>query len=220
MALTYRFYRTRRIGTGGLIPNPKEPGSTTFDAYRSALDTYITIDGTGQAFWDWIHDARPVRYALALCESAKHTILVADPDIQPLSPELSTVADVTAWLDGLFAPDSATAGTILESDGCSIAWTSVGTTRRAVLRYLAHVHVMTQEGRRRKDPDLLRLFSELLESRVNELPIAVRQKIATWMQSKGLDTSWITGTTRLRQVIHFLRENVTWPDLRLGPVVL
>ena len=219
MALTYRLYRTDRIGTGGMILDPKEPGAMRPDPYRSALDDYITNDGTGQNFWDWVHDARPIRYALAVCESAKHDVLAADARIAPASPQCPDLAALHAWLDTDISPDTALL-TRLENDGCSTAWVTGLTTRRQVMRYLMHVHVMSQDARRLKAAELLSFLTQNLDTRLGDLPLAVRQRARTWIESKGLTTTQFTNNSLVREVLHYLRENIEWPSLTLGPLVL
>ena len=219
MALTYRLYRTERIGTGTLIPSEKEPGVLVVDPFRSALDDYITTDETGQTYWDWIHDARALRYALALCESSKHAVLAADPRIVALSPEGDSLTSIQAWLDAPLSAD-ATLLARLEADGCSTAWITGGTTRRHVLRYLMHTHVICQDARRAKVVDVLTFLAGNLDSRTGDVPLRVRQAVSAWITSKGLTTTQFTNNTTVREVVHYVRENIDWPTLTLGPVEL
>ena len=219
MALTYRMYRTHRIGTGGLIPDLKEPGALRSDPYRSALDDYISTDGTGQTFWDWVHDARPIRYALVLCESTKHDVLAADARIVPVSPQFTDLPAMHAWLDTEVALDVALLNR-LENDGCSAAWVTGSTTRRQLIRYLMHVHVISQDARRVKVAELLSFLTQNLDTRLGDLPTTVRQRVRTWIEAKGLTTTQFNNNSTVREVLHYLRENVDWPTLHLGPLVI
>lgn len=129
--ITYRFYRAAELGDGSKN-NP----------LRNALTAHIVDDGSGANVWEFLHRARRVRYSLALCDSAVHASIAADSNIQSFSPELADEAAVNAWLDESADTLSAGAIAVLESDGCSMAWTSGATTKREVVRYLARLHVL------------------------------------------------------------------------------
>lgn len=211
MALTYVFYRSDQIGTG-----------TLHDPYRSKLDDYVVADGTGTDFWDIIHDARPIRYALARADSSVHEAIRADAGIAAFSPEMSDLDGINAWLDGVVPDLPQAVIDTLESDGISTAWVTSATTRRQLMRYLVRILAATQDIRRLIDrleatDDAMDLFRRALTLSVNQIPTATRQSAASWLQSKGLDTGWISGTTTVRQVIQFALENLDWPVMRLGP---
>lgn len=205
MALTYRFYRSLEIGTG----------LTLADAKRSALTRYITA-GSGSDFWDWVHDARPVRYVFARCDSTIHALCVADADITAYSPELANIPAVQAWLDGTLSSVPVAIRNQIESDGFSTAWANAQTTRRAAFLYISRVHVMMQGLRRLRDDDSLQMFTKGLDTTVGALSVQVRNKVSTWMNNRGLDTSWILGTTTIRAVIQYINFNLEWRILTFG----
>lgn len=209
MALTYRFYRSLEIGDG----------LTPATAFKSALTRYITSDGqpNGPDFWDWRHEARPVRYAFARCDSTVHTQCATDADITPYSPELADLPAVQAWLDGTLASVPIGIRNQIESDGFSTGWVNAQTTRRAAFIYISKVHVLMQELRRLRDEDSLVMFKQLLDSTIGSLSLQVRNKVGTWMTNRGLDTSWITGPTTVREVIHHIVINLNWQVLHFGP---
>ena len=219
MSLTYRFYRTERIGTGGLIPSEKDPGAFRVDAFRSVLDAYITIDGTGQSFWDWVHDARPIRYALARCEAATHALLAADPRIIPLSPLCPDLAALSLWLDTPVSGDVPLL-TQLDADGCATDGVTVQTTRRSLLRALMHRHVMAQEARRAKAPAVLDVLGRTLETTMRDLPLATRQALRAWMAATGMTAVPTANSATLREVVRYIAQGRAWPTLTLGPLEL
>lgn len=209
MALTYRLYRSIRIGTGAR-DNP----------WRSKLTLYITADGTGADFWDWIHDARPVRYALTRCDSTVHTQIAADIEITPLSPELSTLAALNSWGNELASTIPLGMRDQLEADGCSMSWVTAQTTKREVLRYLSRMHRISQELRRLRESDALDFLMQDLTRPVAQVPLAARTRISTWMHNHDLETTWITGSTTVREVIHFILEQRVWDPLPFGALSL
>jgi hypothetical protein len=209
MANTYRLYRSPLIGTG-----------VRGDPFRSKLTQYIVGNATGQTFWDWIHDARPVRYALTFCDTTIHPTIAADAQMTVLSAQLADLPALEAWLNEPAGSVPQAIIDVFESDGFHMGWASGATTKREVLRYIAKVHVMIQDLKRLRDNVSIGLFTRALTVPVSDIPVNVRQQMATWMQSMGLDTSWIVGSTLVREVIHYIMQNRVWPDLQLGPVDL
>lgn len=205
--MTFRFYRSVRIGDG----------LTTRTAFRNKLDdapfAIKENPAAGTGYWDLIHDARAVRYVLVQCSSSLHTTIAADSEIIPLSPELADAAAIQTWLDGpLGTPTTVLAR--LEADGISTAWITAQTTRRDMFRYVSRVMACTQDLRRLKDVDALAVFAASLDATVNTLSTTTRTRAVTWMQNRGLDTSWIVpSTTTVRQVIHFVVQSGAWPIL-------
>lgn len=206
MALTYRYYRSTQIGTG-LSPA---------DAKRSSLSRYIT-GANGAGFWDWVHETRPIRYSLALADSTIHALCVADADITDYSPELVDLQAVQVWLDSPLNTVPLAIRNQLESDGFSMGWATGATTRRQAFIYISRAHVMMQDLRRLGDNDPLVMFQQGLDTTVGALSVQVRNKVSTWMNNRGLDTSWILGTTTIRAVIQYIISNHEWPILPFGP---
>lgn len=201
---TFRYYRSAEIL------------NATKGARCSALTRYITADGeTG--FWDWTHEIRPIRYALAYCDSSIHALCAADPEIKPYSPELADLAAVQAWLDSPLSSVSQTIRDQIENDGFSTSWATGATTRRAAFLYISRVHVMLQELRRLKDIDSMEMFDRGLDTTIGSLTVQVRNKVGTWMTNRGLETAWITGPTLVREVIQYIHDNLNWPILQFGP---
>lgn len=205
MALTYRFYRSTEIGTGTIV-----------DPRRNVLTNYIT-GGDGADFWDWIHDARPIRYAFSCADSTVHDLCAADADITPYSPQLADLPAVQVWLDSPLSSVPVGIRNQIESDGFSTAWATGQTTRRAAFIYISRVHVMMQELKRLKDNDSLEMFTKGLDTTVGALTTLVRNKVSQWMENRGLDTSWVLGSTSVREVIQYIITNLEWRILQFGP---
>ncbi len=195
MAITHRLYRSARLGSG-----------TLSDPYYSALRAYIVADGSGSDFEDWIHETKPVRYALASCEASVHDTIAADVNIQALSPQFSALEDLDAWLDGSLA---LTAGqrTAVEDDGIPIDDITSSNTRREFLRRVALHHRIGNYMRGLND-SALDFLRESLSTTVSQVPQAVRTRIQTWMQERGLSTAWISGSTTVRQVLKYILVNI------------
>lgn len=52
--------------------------------------------------------------------------------------------------------------------------------------------------------ELLTFIRSSLDGTVADVPVGARTRIQNWMQDKGLDTSWIVGTTTVRAVLKFI----------------
>ena len=217
MALTYRFYRSPRIGDG-----------TSFStAFRSKLTQYIDGQG-GSAFWDVDNQAQPVRYALAFCDSTVHAAIAQDLGITALSPEIPNLFAVETWLDAPASAGLSSQSALLEGDGCSTSGAVAQTTNRDVLRYLSRLHVCIQDAfgkRRLANGDLtgnviLGLFRQALTARWNTLTVAERAAAVAWATAKGLPLAWVNNTVTARQIVHYVLTNGNIPPLAFGPVVL
>lgn len=207
MGLTFRFYRTPVIGTG-----------VRGDGFRSPISDIVHIDPqTGQGWWDWIHNARPIRYGLAYCDSSVHATIAHDSTIVALSPELADLSAVVAWLKAPISGDSAALAQF-ETDGISTGWTSAPTPRFDMWKYAAVLMASQEELKRAKNSDSLDIFSRPLTATVAQIPLASRQKVGDWIVSKGLDKNWITGTTTIRQVLQYLFNSIQWVPPALGPI--
>lgn len=204
MALTFRFYRSTQIGDGSKI-NP----------WRSKLTEYVAEDATGAGFWDWLNPVRELRYALVRCESLLHIAIAADADIMALSPELADEAELITWLDTAV---NLTANQItrLENDGISTAWMSAQTTARQILRYAGWLHVFYGDFMS-SHADAVEFLLTNLDTTIGQLTQAVRSRARDWITSKGLDVLWIQNSTTVRQVIQYVLENITWPNIPFGP---
>jgi hypothetical protein len=207
MALTYRLYRSARLGTG-----------TRADPYRSALTRHISEDGTGQTFEDWIQDPIDVglaRYACALADSTVHAQCVADPDITALSPECATIAEVTVYLDTPLAIVSGVRTTI-ETDRIPLHDLLDGAnTHRELWRRLAVYHRVGNYLRGSGDA-AIEILRAALSGTVGQLPAAVRTRVRNWMAERGLDSTWITNQTTVRDVITYIVNNVALTGARFA----
>lgn len=196
MAATYRLYRAARLGDG----------KSRATAYRSAILRY---GAQRRDVWDNVsRQSTAGFYHLVLADSTIHTQIAADVDIQALSPEQATLAALQTWLDGQIGGGvSASLRSAIESDGIPIDDLTATSTRRALLRRIARCIMFAQRLFGERDADALTFARAALDATVAEVPLVARQRIAAWMQARGLDTSWITGTTPVRQVLRFILDS-------------
>ncbi len=205
MTSTYRFYTSLTIGDG----------LSKKTAFRSKLCNYIVNDGT-QDLWDWYNPARQHRFCLALCNSSLHATIVTDADIIALSPELADISAVNVWLDSIVDPMSFAD---IEKGGVPVHW-AVGTTTtwRQLWRFVAAWHYVSQRFSGENDNHGLTFLKANLDHTVSSVPHTTRTRIASWMTNKGLDTSWITDTTPVRDIVSFIIQNADFPIMNHGPV--
>lgn len=203
--MVYTFYRTTAIGDGSFT-NPK----------RSKLCDYIVNDGT-KDFWDWVHDALPVRYALAWAEVSVHQRIMSDPDIKQISPSFNTVPEIDEWMN--LPVEDVDILLIFEKDGFPMFWTTPETTHREVFRYISKSHVIMQEFRRARDVEGLKLFGRSLDDHLDTVTPLIKNRVVGFMQFKGMDTD-VTTFTHVRQLIHRIINQHNGPLLSIGPVTL
>lgn len=201
---TYRLYRTKRIGDG-----------TARNPYRSALSRYIVDDGS-QTFWDWINDAQPVRYALALCESAVHNKLSIDPDVDALSPEFPNIDELQGWLN---QPNdfSLRQRKMMADDGIPLDDNRL--SRRDVFRFAARCHQVANAVRRTKDRDMIEFISRPASLRINQAPMAGRDRFAQFMLQNGVSTSQMGPATSVGDVIRSVADAIP-QSINMGPLTL
>ena len=75
----------------------------------------------------------------------------------------------------------------------------------------------TQDLRRLKNSVAMAIFAVGLTATVGDLSSQTRTRVRDWMDAKGLDTTWITNQTLIRQVLQYLLENLNWPVITFGP---
>lgn len=206
MASTYRFYMAVTLGDGLSIAT----------AYRSKLANYIVGNAT-QDFWSWANDTHSVQFCLAWCDPELHTTIAADADIVPISAQLADLSAITTYLDTPIASIPSGVQAALEANGIPVDWIVMGTTTpRTFWRFIAARHFITQKLA--DNPNALQFLRANLDSVVSTLTIAQRNAVGNWMISRDIDTSWIVGSTTVRQVLKFIINNGNFQTLSYGPV--
>ena len=205
MASTYRFYRTPRLGDG----------LSRQTAFRSKLyDLALIISDGTQDFWNWPNRAMAVSLCFVWCPSATHAAIAADPEIFPLSPELDDMAAVNTWLDGLVGTLAPALVTRLGSDGFPLLWMNGTTTRRDMFRKVSQQHFIIQKLFANND-NAFNFFKRNIDETIASVPVAIRNRVSAWMIERGLDTSWITGATLVREVVTFVLSELNLPTGKL-----
>jgi hypothetical protein len=208
--MTYKFYRADTIVEslfGGTI-------------YRNALTDYVTDNAAiSENFWEIINDEHDCRYTLVSCSPAKHAAIANATNIASMSPEMSDVFAMQTWLSGTH---NFTAAQInrLDADGVPMDWVT-GATHRDIIRYLMRHSRLLQHLIRERNADITGFIRQSLAATVNQIPVAQRQRIANWMEARGLSTTWISpATTTVRQVVHYIIVNAFPIANNLGPIAL
>lgn len=204
----FRFYRA-----------PREWVTDPFLHRRSKMCQYVT--SPAGTWWEWLNDGRPnISFGLVEADATTMALTNADTEIIPLSPEFADVSEAQSWLDGAHTGMTQEVKDQFETDGVNTDWVVGSITCRHIFRYLSRYHWVMQRIKGLQDADALGIFKVALTYTVSDVPLAARQRIAIWMTNNGLDTSWITGSTSVREVIHYILENKDWPRMPLGPVTI
>jgi len=92
--------------------------------------------------------------------------------------------------------------TKLESVGFEFTWATLDTTIREILKYLIRsIQIASWAEVPISDAN----FN--LNRTVGDVPVAARQRIAGHMQDLGIDTSWITLTHTIGEVVHKIQRH-------------
>lgn len=204
-----RIYVAPQIGSGMMIdPNPSNWTDAT-GPYRSLLNKYID-SSAGDRFEEIDHPGRKISICCVTATAAAHTAIEADPAITPVIPRRAVdAADLSAILSAPLASYPlawrTAARSKMESWGIDTSWITGSTTMKDLLtrliRILSVAQVAAGHG---AAADTLGFLGQNLEMIVSAIPPAQRSAIGDWLRSRGIDTSWITGTTTVREIAAIL----------------
>jgi hypothetical protein len=182
---------------------------------RNILNDLIDIH-SGDWFSERSNPARHISLCLVHASAAAHNAIIADGRSVLLTPiDILDDATMKQVLDAPFSqwPTAfiTAAQNGLEANGISVVWVTSTNSLRDVLRYLLRGFVFAQiadyDGISRNS-QLLAFLSKNLTDTVGSLTAQQRAAAKNWMASKGLDSAWITNATTVRQVVHYVIENL------------
>jgi len=206
-----RIYIAPQIGSGIVLSPDPSTWSDTTGPFRSLLNNFINL-AAGEGFEEIDHPAR--RISICTVEASATTLdaIEGDARVVPVLPIRAT--DRTHLAQILNAPFSSyplawrnAARTKLESLGVNTEWITGASTMKDVLRQIVKLFSVAQVADGHGQTDVKEFIRGNLDVQVSAIPVAQRQAIGAWLQSRGIDTSWITGSTTVRQVVASLPEN-------------
>lgn len=180
-------------------------GLTPFSAFRpkytdpDSVQAGWNISGRWQAM-----DYGPENAFLLIADTtnAEHTALSSQVDVLAVPNFNSQVASLAV----------STIQSKLESANLPAEWVNNTLTYRQVIRRVRRIITFMQRyfGIHRESAFAGGLT---LDTRINQIPQARRQRLAATAQDLGLDTSGISGTTTIRQALRILADQL--PDVVL-----
>lgn len=201
MALEYNIYLCDRIGDG------LSPQTAFSPLLRSYLNTAV-----GESYHSMDYPQRGKHLVVYSAEPARHVVVQAVSGITRIIPVVSVtkaqlITNLDTALDVLFS----VAVLIdlrneLEANGINTAWASGSTTMRELLRYMLRQHTLGQVLH--SFPNAKDFLTAGINNTVASVPVSARNQISSWMVSRGLDTTWITGATLVREVLHYIQQNM------------
>jgi len=200
-----RFYVAPQIGDG-TFQNP----------YRSILNDLVDVE-SGDWFDEIDHPARRISICCVHASDATHAVILADSRPVPIS-ELYEEGAVGIGLAKIFnnITGSEALKTKMENHGISTAWITNSNTMRDVLRYLIRIFTVTQITDGEGNTNVKEFLKANLTTTVAQIPVGVRTSIRNWMQAKGLAIGWITNATTVREIVHFIIENLGIGKLKMS----
>jgi hypothetical protein len=185
-------------------------GPTTWPITRSILCAFMN-GAAGEWFDEIDHDGRQQSLCCVHASDATHTAIQADARVTRILPVLSaTAAQIAARLDtpllDLYtAPQLVTFRDKMTAVGYDLDdIPGTATVRQVMTRLINHLFV----HQRFRDAALRDLFSLSLTATVGSISTARRNAIKAWMTGHGIDSTWIAGTTTVRQVVRYVVANV------------
>jgi len=195
-----RYYICRIIGTGNILVEPP-------DAYRSEMADYLRNN--------WPDEPKAIRLAihpnvLMWCVSKYDLSQAAHDDV------MANLTGIYAFPQGALDRElgsidptlRANMRTKLENIVFNFAWATGTNTIRDVLKYLFHSIQLASWAQ----VQITAIGDFDFDTEVRDIPQAKRQNINGHLQDLGIDTSWITGPTTMRQIINrvmFLEDSIT-----------
>lgn len=191
-------------------------GMSMETAFRSVVSTVI---GQGENYNEYDHPGR--RYSLVIVEASDATLdaITALQGVILCSPRAANRIEfglnlnrTVSTFPAQFVSDLQTK---LEAGGINTAWATGQTTLRQIIRYLIRVSTVAQLAQGAGNSNLLDFLARNLTATINQVPVPVRSAVSQWMQDRGLAIGWITNQTTVREVLHFIHENLNFSPINL-----
>lgn len=200
-----RFYIAPQIGTG-----------TMEDPFRSLINNYVNVS-EGEWFDEIDNPARRISLVCVHAIQATHDTIAADTSVIAIG-NATEEANIKTALDSLISaiPNVSALKTKLEGIGISTSWYSSDNTVRDGIRYLIRVFSFAQIADGEGNSRIKTFIANNLDTTMNQIPAATRNAASDWMLAKGLATGWITSTTTVRQVLHYVVTNLGFGILRMS----
>ena len=206
--MKFRLYAASMIGVG-----------TRSDPWRNIIFDYIDTS-IGEKLSVYDNNNRMFSLCMLQAEDATHTTVLALTEVTLLSLLASTLPELVGWLDSDWSDLSQaardTAVARLETDGgISMAWIGSGNSLRQVFRYALQMHNINQRMRGEHKDQAIAFLQANLATEVKDVSPAIRNDVKDWMQNKGLAIGWITSSTTVRQVTHYIINNLGIGSIKL-----
>jgi hypothetical protein len=200
-----RFYLAPQQGTG-----------TILDPIRSILNDFINIYAD-EKFNEIDNPARKISICCVHASQATHDSIVADGRSLPIGNLIEDV-ELKTYLNSLISsiPNVSVLKTVLETYGISTSWLSGSNTIRDGIRYLVRIFATAQIANGEYNANIKDLIGRNLDVTIQNIPAQIRNAVRNWMQGKGLAIGWINNSTTVREVVHFIVENLGFGKLRMS----
>lgn len=203
-----RIYIAPQIGSGMMLSPDPSTWSDTTGPFRSLLNNFIT-PANGEGFDEIDHPGR--RVSICTVDASTATLNAIDADVRVIAAIPIRATDRAHLAQILATPFSSyplawrnAARTKLESWGINTEWITGSHTMKDVLRQVIKIFSVCQVADGQGQANVKEFLKQNLDVQVSAIPVAQRTAIGGWLQSKGIDVSWVTGTTTVRQVVNTL----------------
>jgi hypothetical protein len=204
-----RIYICPMIGAGQ-HPNTTQPWTDATGPWRSLMVNFLnpSLGDSGEGI---DHPGHNIVITLVDASASTLTTIEADIRVTPVIPLRAT--DRTHLAQILATPFSSyplawrnAARAKLEGWGINTEWITASHTMKDVLRQVIKLFSIAQVMDGAGQTEVINFIKNNLDSTVGSLSAAQRNAASSWLTSRGVDTSWITGTTTVRQVVHYISD--------------
>ena len=196
---------------------PQQGTGTFLDPYRSILNNLIDIT-QGDWFDEIDNPARHISICCVHTSDATHATIATNAQVITVSPLYADDSQLQTGMSTLLSsiPGIGAIRTKLESNGIDTSWATGSSTIKDAIQYLIRTHSIAQIADGQAFTEVKQFIANNLDTTVGNVSATIRNRVATWMQNHGLDTSWIVGTTTVRQVVAYIINNFSWNKLRMS----
>jgi hypothetical protein len=192
--MALRYYIAPLIGTG----------ASRDDARRPAYIADLGVQWGGLDF-----GLEPFMLVVADVTPAQHATISGNSDVISLPQNI----------DNQIAASLTAVQTALESINVPADWVTSGMTYRQIMRLVSAMFLFTQ---RLHGVASLRIFTGgvTLSTRFNQLPAGVRQNLLDAANSMSFDTSSLSGTSTIRQILKTMADQWGSQPINVGGFAL
>lgn len=181
--------------TREFMPAPDDPNTGVWEMRAKYVQDMVGLKPTIRGY-----GAEGFALVVVDVSSLDHGIISGNADVLSFPENLDGTPNASARSQAI---------TALEARNIPAGWINAGITWRQILRTVAKIIRITKDLNGAANL-LGRLFADgrTFSTQFQDLPQPMRQRMIAFAQAKGWDTSGLSNTSTLRQILKFLADQV------------